>query len=151
MNVVTLEPALMIQRLLAGNYESAYMGWDLVPDPDQYVVFDSKSFPPHGQNFVFYSNPVADQLIESGLTELDSSKRVKIYQQLDEVLAADQPYTWTIQPSIKWAISKRVRGVKEGRGWGLFTWYPGEFDWWIPRDQRIHDRAAGAGMPFASR
>ncbi len=151
MNVVTLEPALMIQRVLAGNYEAAYMGWDLDPDPDQFVVFDSKSFPPHGQNFVFYSNPVADQLIESGLTELDSSKRVKIYQQLNEVLAADQPYTWTIQVSVKWAISKRVKGVKEGRGWGLFTWYPGEFDWWIPRDQRIHDRPARAQMPVASR
>lgn len=144
MNIVTLEPATMIQRILAGQYQAAYMGWDLDPDPDPYNRLDSKSFPPRGQNFVFYSNPEADRLIEAGRTELDFSKRVKIYQQLDETLAADQPYTWVLQSSVKWAISKRVHGVKESRGWGLFMWYPGEFDWWIPRNQRIHDRATRA-------
>jgi hypothetical protein len=24
-----------------------------------------------------------------------------------------------------------VHGVKESNGMGLFTWYPGEFDWWV--------------------
>jgi peptide/nickel transport system substrate-binding protein len=149
MNIVTLDPALMIQRVLAGNYDAAYMAWDLEPDPDPFATLHSSQFPPRGQNFVFYSNPEADRLIEAGRRELDQGKRVKIYQQLHEVLAADQPYTWTIQVSSKWAVSKRVRNVKEGRGQGLFLWYPGEFDWWIRRDQRIHDGAAAA--PAASR
>jgi peptide/nickel transport system substrate-binding protein len=151
MNIVTLEGALLFQRVLSGDYQAASLAWNLEPDPDPYARLDSKSVPPHGQNFVFYSNPEADQLIETARTELDYSKRVKIYQHLAVVLAEDQPYTWTIQVSSKWAISKRVKGVKVGRGWGLFTWYPGEFDWWIPRDQRIHDRAVRAQVPVTSR
>ena len=141
MNIVTLEPATMFQRVLAGNFQAIYMAWDLEPDPSA-DTFDSKNFPPVGQNFVYYSNPQADALIDAGRVELDHAKRIAIYRQLSEILAADQPYTWVIQASSKWAISKRVKGVREARGFGLFLWYPGEFDWWIPKDQRIHDRAA---------
>ncbi|HEX7419207.1 MAG TPA: hypothetical protein VF505_04940, partial [Thermoanaerobaculia bacterium] len=53
------------------------------------------------------------------------------YRQLQVILADDQPYTWVNQPSIKWAVNRRVRGVKDGKGFGLFIWYPGELDWWI--------------------
>lgn len=139
MNVVTLEPTLMFDRISSGNYDAAYLSWSLTPDPDPYQTMHSSQIPPKGQNFVFYSSPEADKLIEAGRRELDQSKRQKIYQRLHEVLAEDQPYTWTVQVSAKWAINKRLHNVKEGRGLGLFLWYPGEFDWWIPRDQRIHD------------
>jgi hypothetical protein len=36
----------------------------------------------------------------------------------------------------QWAIAKRVKNVKESKGWGLYLWYPGEFDWWIPKSQQ---------------
>ena len=142
MNIIQLDPALMIQRVIGGNYQAAYMAWDLDPDPDPFPQFHSSQIPPKGQNFVYYINPDVDKMIEEGRRELDFNKRVKIYQQLHETLAADQPYTWTVQVSVKWVINKRVKNVKESRGWGLFTWYPGEMDWWIPRDQRTHEVAA---------
>jgi ABC-type transport system substrate-binding protein len=85
---------------------------------------------------VFYSNPAADALMDQGRRELDHTKRIAIYRQLHALLAADQPYTWTIQVSLKWALSKRLRNVKESKGWGLYLWYPGELDWWIPTAQQ---------------
>ena len=133
LSVTTLDPSAFIQRILAGNYECAYLSWDLDPDPDPFVMFHSSQIPPHGQNFVFYASPEADRLIEQGRREFDHSKRVAIYRQLHQVLANDQPYTWTVQVSAKWALNKRLRNVKEGKGWGLFNWYPGPFDWWIAR------------------
>ena len=142
-NVIQLDPAQLIKRVLAGDYQSVYMGWQLDAEPDLYAAFHSSQFPPKGQNFVYYNNPAADHLIELGRTELDFDKRKAVLQQLHAVLTEDQPYTWTIQVSEKWAISRHLHGVKESRGgYGLFTWYPGEFDWWIPRDERVHDRAA---------
>ena len=96
----------------------------------------NNQFPPAGQNFVFYSNPAADLLIDQGRRELDHSKRIIIYRKLHALLADDQPYTWTVQVSVKWAIAKRVKNVKESKGWGLYLWYPGEFDWWIPKSQQ---------------
>ncbi len=136
LDVTTLDPSAFIQRILSGRYGGAYLSWDLDPDPDPFSLFHSSQMPPHGQNFVFYSNPEADKLIEAGRRELDRSKRIDIYRRLHQVLAADQPYTWTVQVSSKWAVSKRLRNVNDSKGWGLFGWYPGELDWWIPRNAR---------------
>ncbi|HKO00112.1 MAG TPA: ABC transporter substrate-binding protein [Thermoanaerobaculia bacterium] len=131
LNILPLDPSVLIQRVLAGSYQSAYLGWDQDPDPDPFNIFHSSQMPPHGQNFIYYSNPQADRLIEAGRRELDRNKRQAIYRELHALLADDQPYTWTIQVSSKWACTSRVRGVRESNGYGLFLWYPGEFDWWI--------------------
>lgn len=136
LDITTLDPSAFIQRVLAGNYGCAYLSWDLDPDPDPFPLFHSSQVPPHGQNFVFYSNPEADTLIEEGRREFKQSERIKIYRQLHKLLADDQPYTWAVQVSSKWAVNKRLRNVKISRGWGLFLWYPGELDWWIPQSQR---------------
>jgi len=131
LNILPLDPSTLFQRVLAGNYQAAYLGWNLDPDPDPFALFHSSQWPPRGQNIVFYRNALADQLIEQGRTTFDRSKRQSIYRRFHEVLADDQPYTWTIQVSIKWAINKRVRNVKESKQWGLFQWNPGAFEWWL--------------------
>ena len=139
LDIVPLESGAFISRVLAGNYQCGYLNWKLDADPDPFNLFHSSQFPPRGQNLVFYSNPQADQLIEAGRRELDQTKRKVIYRQLHALLADDQPYTWTVQVSSKWAVNKRVHDAKESKGWGLFNWYPGELGWWIPGDQRTHD------------
>ncbi len=143
MDIVPLESGAFISRVLAGNYQCGYLNWKLDPDPDPFNLFHSSQFPPRGQNLVFYSNPDADHLMEQARRELDQTRRKAIYRQLHALLADDQPYTWTVQVSSKWAVNKRVRDVKESKGWGLFNWYPGELGWWIPRDQRTHDAPPG--------
>ncbi len=129
--IAVLEGAAAIQRILAGNYEAAYLSWDLDPDPDPFALFHSSQIPPRGQNFVYYSNPAADRLIAEGRRELRLSARTDIYNQLHAVLADDQPYTWVTQPSMKWVFSSRLHGVRESKGWGPFLWNPGELDWWL--------------------
>lgn len=131
MNIVTLDTSTVFQRMLGGSFDAAYMSWELDPDPDPFAVFHSSQVPPAGFNFVHYVNPEADQLIEAGRRELDLARRTEIYHRLHAVLAADQPYAWTVQASSKWALNKRVRGVRESRGYGLLLWYPGELGWWL--------------------
>jgi len=126
-----IDSAESLQRIQEGNYQAAYLGWDLDPDPDPFSLFHSSQWPPRGQNFVFYKNAEADRIIEEARQVLDQGKRKALYWQLHQLLADDQPYTWTIQPSLKWGINKRVRGVNVSRGFGLFLWYPGELGWWI--------------------
>lgn len=142
MELVTIEPTVAIQRILNGNYEAAYLGFDLDDDPDPFNILHSSQFPPRGQNFVYYSNAEVDRLIELSRRELDRSKRKDMYWRIHEIVADEQPYTWTFQVSSKWGVSKRVRGVELSRGFGLMRWYPGVMAWWIPRDQRVHDRPA---------
>jgi peptide/nickel transport system substrate-binding protein len=143
LDIVPLDFATFTQRVLAGNYQCGYLNWNLDADPDPFPLLHSSQFPPHGQNLVFYSNPEADRMMEAGRRELVQAKRKVIYRQLHALLAADQPYTWTVQVSSKWAVNKRLRDVRESKGWGLFLWFPGELDWWIPRDQRTHDVPPG--------
>ena len=131
LDVVVMDGAMAIQRIVSGNYQAAYLSWDLDPDPDPYALFHSSQFPPRGQNFVFYANAEADKLIDEARMELDLSKRKDLYWRLHEILARDQPYAWIVQVSAKWGLNKRVRGVTTSRGFGFFLWYPGEFDWWI--------------------
>ncbi len=138
--LLMLEGAMAIQRILAGNYEAAYLGWDLDPDPDPFALFHSSQMPPRGQNFVFFSNAEADRIIDTARQELDLSKRKDLYWRLHELLVDEQPYTWTVQVSSKWAINKRVRGVATSRGYGLFLWYPGELGWWIAKDAQQPNR-----------
>jgi peptide/nickel transport system substrate-binding protein len=140
LELATLDPPIAIQRILAGSYQSAYLAWELDNDPDPFNILHSSQFPPRGQNFVYYSNPEIDRLIEASRKELDRSKRKDLYWRIHEIIADEQPYTWTIQVSSKWGVAKRVRGVELSRGYGLLRWYPGVLSWWIPRDQRVHDR-----------
>ncbi len=138
LDITKLDGATLISRVLAGDFQATMLAWSLDLDPDLYSMFHSSQVPPNGQNFVFYSNPAVDALIDEGRTTFDQDRRVEIYRELHRLLAEDQPYTWTIQASTKWAVNKRVRNVLEAEGFGLFGWYPGPLQWWIaPEDRRF--------------
>lgn len=130
-NIDLMDGAAAIQRIVSGNYQAAYLSWDLDPDPDLFAIFHSSQIPPRGQNFVYYSNPAVDRLIEQSRGEMDAGKRKELFWRIHELLAEDQPYTWIVQVSAKWGLNKRVRGAVASRGLGYFLWYPGEFDWWL--------------------
>jgi peptide/nickel transport system substrate-binding protein len=140
MKITSLDGNAFMERVMGGSYQAATLAWELDPDPDPYNIFHSSQVPPHGFNFVFFSTPESDRLIEAAHREIDHTKRIALYRQLHALLADQQPYTWTVQVSVKWALNKRVRDVKESKGWGLYNWLPGPLAWWIPRDMRTHDR-----------
>jgi len=144
-NVVLIEGATAIQRMFGGNYDAAYLSWDMDPDPDPYALFHSSQVPERGQNFVFYSNAEADRLMDEARRELDVSKRKDMYWRLHEILAEDQPYTWVVQVSYKWGLNRRVHGVLSSRGFGFFQWYPGELGWWIAQPDPGGRTAVPAG------
>ncbi|MGH9457239.1 MAG: ABC transporter substrate-binding protein [Thermoanaerobaculia bacterium] len=144
LELTRLDAATLFGRVLAGSFQATMLAWALDLDPDMYSLFHSSQFPPNGQNFVFYSNPDVDRLIEEGRRTFDQGRRQEIYRELHALLAADQPYTWTIQVSTKWGVNRRIRNVEEAEGLGLFGWYPGAMQWWIaPEDRRFApERAA---------
>lgn len=131
LNLTPLDSASMIPRVLGGKYQGVFLAWNLDLDPDLYSLFHSSQHSPRGQNFVFYSNARADQLIEQGRVEMDPKRRTEIYRELFAVLAEDQPYTWTFQVSNKWGVNRRVHDVRAVDGLGLFEWYPDSLEWWL--------------------
>jgi peptide/nickel transport system substrate-binding protein len=140
-DLVLMDGATAIQRILKGNYQAAYLSWELDADPDPYALFHSSQTPGHGNNFVYYANAEADRIMEQARRELDLSKRKDLYWRLHEILAEEQPYTWVVQVSGKWGIRKRLRNVQASRGYGYFLWYPGELGWWILPERAVQTRA----------
>lgn len=126
-----LDGGSMIERVISGRYEAVFLGYSLDLDPDLYANFHSSQFTPEGQNWVFYSNPEVDELLSKGREEQDPVKRREMYMRVHEILAADQPYTWLVQPSARWAVSRQVRNVEVAPGLGLFNWVPGARSWWV--------------------
>jgi peptide/nickel transport system substrate-binding protein len=133
MTIVPIEYNTLVQRVLSGDYDAAQLGKNLGPEPEPFGAFHSSQQRPVGMNFAGYHNDEVDRLIEDAQHEVDRGKRATVYRRLHEILASEQPYTWTMQVEEKWAISTRVRGVDVSKGYGLFRWYPGELAWWIPK------------------
>lgn len=129
--ISTLDGAAFFDRILKGNYQAAMLAWTNDPDPDPYSLFHSTQAPPAGLNVTYYASAEADPLLERGRTEFDRERRTAIYHHLHEVVAADQPYLFTVQVGMKWAVSRKVQNVRTAKGLGLFLWNPGPFGWWL--------------------
>jgi peptide/nickel transport system substrate-binding protein len=131
LDIRAVDGATMFEHVLGGNYQAAFMAWSNDPDPDLFALFHSSQAPPNGMNVVRYASAEADRLIEKARGELDASRRRELLHRLHAVIAADQPYLFTVQVASKWAVSRRIRDVHVSDGFGLFFWHPGPKEWWI--------------------
>lgn len=96
--VIARKPQAFIMALITGS------------DPDTLKNFWSTAASKDGRNYVGYSSAKVDELIEKGRRELDFSKRVKVYQEMDLTIAEDHPITPLCYLPTQWAFSKRLRG-----------------------------------------
>lgn len=127
--VTQLEWATYYERILAGNFDGAYLAWNLDIDPDPYGMFHSASLPPKGKNLGRFRDDEVDRLIDEGRRAATRAERQKVYHRLHRRLADQQPYLWLLQPATIWALNERVENVRPGRATGLFLWYPADQAW----------------------
>lgn len=101
------------------DFEALIMGWSLGLDPDAFSIWHSSQYP-KGFNFIKYNNPEADKLLKLGRTTMGKSPRRKIYSQLWQVIAEDQPYIFLWYPKAIVGIKDRVGGLSKPGPAGLF-------------------------------
>ncbi len=124
-----IEWASFISRFInTGDFDVVILGWGLSLDPDQYNIWHSSQQAPGQFNFVGYSNPKVDQLLEQGRTEFDPEKRMEIYHQFAELLLEDSPIVYLSAGYGLTAIHKRVQGIANpippgGVGYDSQKWY----------------------------
>lgn len=64
-----------------------------IPDPTTEAPrYHSKEIRPNGFNYLFYSNPRVDAIIDATQTTLDQKKRAQLFQEYQEILARDVPF-----------------------------------------------------------
>ncbi len=130
-----IEWASFISRFIkTGDFDVVILGWGLGLDPDQYNIWHSSQQAPGQFNFIGYNNPVVDQLLEQGRTELDTDKRKEIYHQFAQLLLEDTPIVYLSAGYGLTAMHKRVQGIVNP-----IPPYGMSFDsqkWYIPNQYR---------------
>ncbi len=63
-----------------------------VPDPSTETIrYHSTQIKPGGQNYLFYSNPRVDAIIEEAQSTLDQGKRAQLFYEYQDILAREVP------------------------------------------------------------
>jgi peptide/nickel transport system substrate-binding protein len=131
-NIRVLEWASFLGRFIKPKqFDAVVLGWSLSLDPDQYGIWHSSQQAPGQFNFISYSNPQADKLLEAGRIELNPDKRMKIYHAFSKILLEDSPVIYLSAGYGLSAIHKRVKGISSpapAAGIGHNT-----YEWFIPK------------------
>jgi peptide/nickel transport system substrate-binding protein len=128
-NIRVLEWASFLGRFIKPKeFDVVVLGWSLSLDPDQYSIWHSSQQAPGQFNFISYSNPRVDKLLEEGRLELDPEKRMKIYHEFSKILLEDSPIVYLSAGYGLSAIHKRVKGISNpappaGIGYNTYEWY----------------------------
>lgn len=81
------------------DFDAITMAWGAnAPESDLRQMFHSDSIAKGKDNFTQWSSKEADELIEKGRRTMDTPTRMLIWQQLEAVLAEEQPYTFVRVP-----------------------------------------------------
>lgn len=94
------------------DFDAITFAWSAsVPESDPFQIWHSSQIVGQGDNFIQWSNPEADKLIDAGRTTVDSSKRMEIWHKLHAVMHEDQPYTFMSEMPWLRFVNKRIRNV----------------------------------------
>lgn len=107
-------------------FEACLLGWGIGIDPSQIDIWNSKKTGESELNFITYQNPEVDRLLELGVSTYNREERKKYYDEFQEIIAEDQPYTFLfVQYSLP-IISSRFQGIEPapiGIGYNFTEWF----------------------------
>ncbi|SCY78838.1 ABC transporter substrate-binding protein [Alkaliphilus peptidifermentans] len=94
-----------------------YVSWSAFDfDGATNSLFHSRNIPPTAPNVSYYRNPVADELIDLGSTEVNSIKRAGIYSELQEIIWEDAPWLFLGSDVLLSAKRTTTEGISVGPG-----------------------------------
>lgn len=115
-----------------GKFQIDIGGFSVSNDPDPYGFIHTKAIPPAGLNYSRFSDPKVDDLIVAARGTTDVAKRKALYYKLQDLIIADCPVLWSVEPYYRNVVNKRIAGVNEAEAGSAFTAtvysMPG---WWI--------------------
>jgi peptide/nickel transport system substrate-binding protein len=108
MEIQLYEFNTFMRHILDRNFDAVLSGWRIATKPDLSSLFHTEAIK-SGHNIVSYSNPYFDKLNDSAavLNNLASAK--KIWDEIQEILYEDQPYTFLYEPVRINGISNRIK------------------------------------------
>jgi peptide/nickel transport system substrate-binding protein len=105
------EWSVMLDLMKKRDFDAITLGWSSGLETDLYQIFHSSQIDGGGNNFINYSNPALDALIEQARATVDEDKRMPLWQQAETHLFNDQPYTFLRRSKSLVFIDRRLRNV----------------------------------------
>ena len=128
MNIKILEWNALVKALDEQKFDAVTLAWaggDVEPDPKQ--IWHSESARAGGSNFISYSNPEVDKLIDEARVMPNKEKRMAIWKKVYRLIADDAPYVFMFSPRYAlYGHSKKVQMSKPTLGYGIGYQY-----WWM--------------------
>lgn len=129
-----LDWTIFLDRVKNKDFHALTLGWtgSLRFPPDAYQIWHSSQAEGRGSNFVSFINDEVDGILEAYRNEFDSNKRIAIYRRFQEILNAEQPYTFLWSQRGALAYSRRYKGV---------NWYPAGAEireWFVSPDDQVY-------------
>jgi peptide/nickel transport system substrate-binding protein len=110
MKIEQLEFGKLLQDLTSHAFVALRIGWSGRPDPDQNVYNQVRT---NGSgNYVRYSNPKVDELLDAARAEASQDRRKTLYAQVTRLLAEDAPYIWLHHDAEVKVWSQQVKGFE---------------------------------------
>jgi peptide/nickel transport system substrate-binding protein len=124
----------MIERHDAGDFELYIAAFNPDPSPSGTKQnWSTSGIGSHGQNFLRYSNPRVDALLDSATTTFDAAKMKNYASQAFQGIIDDVPAIFLYDITLIYAAHNRLN-VATMR---LDEWWANLADWSIPPDKRI--------------
>jgi peptide/nickel transport system substrate-binding protein len=101
----------MLDIMKKRDFDAITLGWSSGLETDLYQMFHASQIPGGGNNFINYSNPELDRLIEEARATVDEETRMPLWQQAEAHLFHDQPYTFLMRRKSLVFIDRRMRNV----------------------------------------
>jgi peptide/nickel transport system substrate-binding protein len=105
------EWSVMIDLMKKRDFDAITLGWSSGLETDLYQMFHASQIAGGGNNFINYSNPELDRLIEEARATVDEAKRMPLWRQAEGHLYHDQPYTFLLRRKSLVFIDRRMRNV----------------------------------------
>ena len=108
------------------NFDAVFRGWSSgAVDFDPKQLWHSSSSQKGGSNFISYSNPEVDALIDLGRSKLDKKERIKYFKQVYRLIAEDVPYIFLFNVRQRlYGVNQRIETYRPSWNYeiGLFYW-----------------------------
>ena len=130
-HIRTVEWAAFIKEFVnKGRFDAIILAWTITLDPDIYDVWHSSRAKPGGLNFTGYRNAEVDKLLVEARSMADQDRRKELYDRVQEILDAEQPYCFLYVPYALPIVQARFQGIKPELNGIMYN-----FDrWWVPKD-----------------